>query len=384
MLNRAQRSQAALKPVRPPLLRVRHIAAGLLCTVLLAASGPPRFSAATAPYTFRFPRDHYAHDAYRTEWWYFTGHLRAPGGRSFGYELTFFRIGLEPHASAWASNVSKWRAYQLYPAHFAISDLAAKTFVHYQTIARDALGQGSASESAIDVAANGWSLKGTPEVRPRLRIKAERRGDALDLTMRSQKPPAIHGTGGISRKGKCPSCASHYYSFSRLTTTGTLIRGGVRYRVSGISWMDHEYGSDELQSNQSGWDWFSVQLNDGRELMLYRVREKDGSTTPQSAGSLIGRRAGVRSLSLRNFSIVASGSWKSPHTGATYPSGWKVRASGIAPTLELIPELLDQELADPGGTTYWEGAVRVVDADTGKMLGEGYVELTGYASAVRL
>ncbi len=354
----------------------------LVALVSLGVTQP--FIDATAPYTFHFPRDHYAHDSYRTEWWYFTGHVQTTGGRRFGYELTFFRVGLEPRASSWAPGTSKWRAYQLYPAHFAITDIGDKQFAYYETIARDALGQGFASESALDVRANGWRLTGTSGARPLMRLHAARDRDALDFTLQSEKPPAIHGKDGISRKGSCSSCASHYYSFTRLKTSGTLTRGGVRYRVTGTSWMDHEFGSDELQPNQSGWDWFSIQLNGGEEIMLYRLRQTNGTTTPQSSGSLIGRDGSVTPISLHQFSIDATGNWKSPHTDAVYPSGWRVHVAGIPETLELIPQLLDQELANPGGTTYWEGAVNVRDAESGTPLGVGYVELTGYASPVRL
>ncbi|MDP9111941.1 MAG: carotenoid 1,2-hydratase, partial [Candidatus Eremiobacteraeota bacterium] len=290
-----------------------RIVCAILCAAMLTAAAPSRFTAASAPYAFTFPRDHFSHDAYRTEWWYFTGHLQAPGKRRFGYELTFFRIGLEPRASAWSGGMSKWRAYQLYPAHFAISDVSEKRFVHYQTIARDALGEGFASESKLDVRAGSWRLSGPAGAKPRMHLSASQDGDALDLWAQSSKPPAIHGAGGISRKGSCSSCASHYYSFSRLATNGTLTRNGVRFRVAGISWMDHEFGSDELQADQSGWDWFSIQLGDGRDVMLYRLRRRNGGTTPQSSGSVIERDGSVTYVPLHSFSVVETGTWKSPH-----------------------------------------------------------------------
>ena len=342
------------------------------------------FRLATAPYTFSFPRDHFAHDAYRTEWWYFTGHLRAANGHRFGYELTFFRIGLAPHPTRIAKGESVWRAAQLYPAHFAITDQTDKRFVYYETLARDALGQGYASQRRLEVRSNGWSLTGASRVRPVMYLHARAGRDALDLVQTPEKPPAIHGRGGISRKGSCTGCASHYYSFTRLATTGTLTRDGVRYRVRGISWMDHEFGSDELQRGQAGWDWFSIQLNDRREIMLYRLRERNGTTTPQSSGSLIAPDGSVHYLPLDAFAIVPAGTWRSPHTHALYPSGWRIRVRGVSGTLVLTPTLKDQELANPGGTTYWEGAVRVSDARTGAKLGVGYVELTGYAGAVTL
>jgi predicted secreted hydrolase len=355
-----------------------------LLTAALAVLALCAFTSATAPYEFHFPRDHYAHDGYRTEWWYYTGHLRAADGRRFGFEVTFFRIGLEAGASQWAGGRSKWYAYQLYPAHFAITDERGKRFVYAETFARDALGQGFASERELDVHANGWSLTGTSEVRPRMRLQASGGGASLDLTVRSEKPPAIHGRDGVSRKGACASCASHYYSFTRLLASGTLILDGARIPVTGIAWMDHEYGSDELEPGQTGWDWFALQFDDGSEAMLYRLRRRDGSTTPQSSGSLIDRAGTVRYVPLAGFSIEPDGTWRSPHTGAVYPSGWRVRVRGIERTLELDPVLRDQELAEAGGTTYWEGAVDIRDAATHALVGEGYVELTGYAGALQL
>jgi predicted secreted hydrolase len=341
------------------------------------------FAPAVAPYTYHFPRDHAAHDRYRTEWWYFTGHVQTAQGRRFGFELTFFRIGLEPRASAWRKGESRWYAYQLYPAHLAITDEATQSFVYAQTFARDALGAGYASQQRLDVGANGWTLTGTQAADPVMRLRGESAGNGIDLTLHSQKPPAIHGSDGISRKGPCATCASHYYSFTRLQTAGTLTRDGVRYPVRGIAWMDHEYGSDELSSGQVGWDWFSIQLNDGREVMLYRLRQRDGSTTPQSSGSLVDRSGHVKYLPLSAFSVAATGSWRSPHTQALYPSGWNVRVNGVPP-LSLVPVVRDQELADPTGTSYWEGDVDVRDPRTNASLGVGYVELTGYAAAVNL
>jgi predicted secreted hydrolase len=342
------------------------------------------FLIALSPYAYHFPRDHFAHDGYRTEWWYFTGHLRAANGHRFGYELTFFRIGLEPRAPEWSAHQSKWYAYQLYPAHFAITDETDGTFVYSETLARDALRQGFADDARLSVGANGWSLSGTGGERPVMHLRAAHGGEAIDLTLSSVKPPAIHGIGGVSRKGPCASCASHYYSFTRLTAHGDIERAGVRYHVDGISWMDHEYGSDELQSNQSGWDWFSVQLNDGREVMLYRLRQTDGRTTPQSSGTLVARSGATTYLPLSSFTIASTATWTSPHTGARYPSAWRIRVNGVNEELVLVPTVYDQELVDATGTTYWEGAVRIQDAQTHAPLGVGYVELTGYASQLRL
>jgi predicted secreted hydrolase len=209
--------------------------------------------------------------------------------------------------------------------------------------------------------------------------------NAIDLVQLPLKPPAVHGSGGISRKAACASCASHYYSYTRLQTRGTLTYNGVPLAVEGLSWMDHEFGSSELAPDQSGWDWFSLQLRDGREVMLYRLRERDGGVTPQSSGSVIERDGRVHPLRLGDFSIESHSVWRSPHTGARYPSGWRVRVPGHRLDLLLTPTVADQELANSSGTSYWEGAVDVSDTAHAEVsLGAGYVELTGYAGALRL
>ncbi len=339
------------------------------------------FLNANVPWTFRFPRDHASHDQFASEWWYFTGHLRAADGRRFGFELTFFRVGLRPGDAKAKAGQSAWRGNQLYPAHFAISDEAGKQFVHYERFSREALGAGSASSATLDVRNEGWSLTGPAP----FRLRADAAGKAIDLTLVAEKPPAIHGHDGISRKGACSSCASHYYSMTRLRTSGTLTYGGAPMNIDGLTWMDHEFGSDELQSGQVGWDWFSIQLDDRRELMLYVLRQKDGSVTPASSGSLINVDGSVTYLPLGAFSTQATGSWTSPHTHGVYPMGWRVRVPQANVDLTLVPMLQDQELANTvGGVSYWEGSVDVKDTASNKMLGLGYVELTGYAGAVSL
>jgi predicted secreted hydrolase len=382
----------------------RPLAAFGFAVAFLGAGGAPSngaarptashstFDTARAPYAFVFPRDHAAHVNYRSEWWYYTGHVRTRAGRHFGYELTFFRVGMHSGDPRPRARQSRWRGNQLYPAHFAITDEQGRTFFYVDRFAREALGMGHASETAFDVKADRWTLVGTPlreRDRERMRLRAAAVAtngtDAIDLVQIPEKPPAIHGHGGVSRKAACAGCTSHYYSYTRLRTTGMLEFGGVRFQVSGISWMDHEFGSGQLARDQAGWDWVSVQLDDGRDLMLYRLRQKDGRVTPASSGSLISANGAVRYLPLRAFTIEALGSWKSPHTNAVYPSGWRVRVPSARIDLVLQPAVLDQELADTaGGISYWEGAVAVRDAAQGGHRGVGYVELTGYAGAVSL
>jgi predicted secreted hydrolase len=354
-----------------------RIATGAAVPGALTVGG---FENADRAYTFSFPRDHAAHYGYESEWWYYTGHVAAADGRRFGYELTFFRIGLRPGDPRPEPGRSKWRGNQLYAAHFALTDERGRQFVHYERLAREALGAGSSSAQTLDVRVGTWALSGG---RPFL-MHASADGNAIAFAEFPEKPPAIHGHHGISLKAGCATCASHYYSMTRLRTTGTLTVDGTLLRVTGLSWMDHEFGSAELQSNQVGWDWFSIQLNDRRELMLYRLRQKDGSVTPQSSGSLVDPRGRVTYLPASGFSTEVTGSWKSPHTSANYPSGWRVRVPSANVDVLLRPVLDDQELANPGSVSYWEGAVDVIDPLTARPIGAGYVELTGYAGPVSL
>ncbi|MGB8265709.1 MAG: lipocalin-like domain-containing protein [Candidatus Velthaea sp.] len=340
------------------------------------------FTSANAPYAFRFPRDHAAHAGYQSEWWYYTGHIRTRDGRRFGYELTFFRVGLAPGDPAPGPLQSGWRGNQLYPAHFALTDESSGRFFYAEKLAREALGMGRASTARLDVRVDDWWLRGSAPFRMHAAAPG---GTTIDFVQFSQKPPAIHGHDGISRKAACATCASHYYSLTRLHTTGFLTYGGARLPVEGISWMDHEFGSGELQANQVGWDWFSIQLDDRREVMLYRLRQTDGRVTPESSGSLVDPHGRVVYVPLAGFSIAATGSWTSPVTHGVYPSGWRVRVPQARLDLTLTPAAADQELANTsGGVSYWEGAVDVRDASSGRVLGVGYVELTGYAGTVSL
>ena len=354
------------------------------CAVVGASAAPLRtphgFLNANVPWHFVFPRDHAAHDGFASEWWYYTGHVRTREGRRFGYELTFFRVGLRPGQALPTHGQSRWRGNQLYPAHFALTDEQGRQFFHAEKFARAALGAGSASSERLDVHADTWSLRGPAP----FRMTAAANGIAIDFTDVSEKPPAIHGHDGISKKAACDTCASHYYSMTRLRTSGTLTFAGQRLAVEGISWMDHEFGSDELQANQAGWDWFSIQLDDRREIMLYLLRQSDGSVTPESSGSLVAPDGTVTYLPRSAFVVEPTGTWKSPHTGGTYPSGWRVRVASANVDLTLTPTVLDQELANTvGGVSYWEGAVDATDSAS-HPLGVGYVELTGYAGAVNL
>jgi len=360
-------------------------AAGLLLAAgALAGSGPVRhgpdgFRLALAPYTYEFPRDNAAHPEYAVEWWYYTGHLER-GPRRFGYELTFFRVAVAALDGPGDAR-SAWRTRDVVFAHLALTDESARRFRHGERVSRAALGMAGADTARYRVWLGDWSAGLAPDGRThRLDAAAEDFGLALELT--PEKPPAIHGEGGVSRKSAGEGNASHYYSLTRLATRGRLMVGGDTLAVTGSSWMDHEYGSGRLAGTHAGWDWWSVQLDDGRELMLYRLRLADGSPEPLSAGTLIGRDGRTRHLRLAEFEAVATGSWRSPGTGGRYPSGWRLRVPDEGLDLALTPTLVDQELVarTMGGIAYWEGSCTVRGTSRGARVGgRAYVELTGYA-----
>jgi len=371
-------------------------ALGLAAAAAVAARpAPPRATAAVvapdttaggwrlalAPYAFRFPRDHAAHPAYRTEWWYYTGELRS-GARTFGFELTFFRVGIgRADAAEQGPSASAWRVRELVLAHAALTDEARRTFVYDEVAARPALGLAGADSARYRVWAGGWSAGLAADgVTHALRAATPR--FALDLALVPRQPPAVHGAGGVSAKGAERGAASHYYSIPRLAVTGRLARGRDTLTVAGEAWMDHEFSSSVLAPSQAGWDWFAVRLDDGRALMLYVLRRTGGAVEPASSGSLITADGRVTHLPLGAFEARATGRWRSPRSGAVYPHGWRVRVPGAALDLALEPTVDDQELvtASTGGVTYWEGAVRVRGTAGGRAVaGRGYVELTGYA-----
>lgn len=327
-------------------------------------------------YQFRFPQDHHAHPEFRTEWWYLTGHLKAAGGERFGYQLTFFRTALKGAAGAES-------ARQVYFAHFALGELGRSRFRCFEQMSRGGLGVAGAATDTFKVWNGDWLLEGGqgPE-----RLEAVTPEVSLQLALRPLKPPAVHGQEGVSRKGEGRGHASHYYSLSRMSAQGTLVVEGRRLEVSGSSWMDHEFSSDQLGPDQVGWDWFSVQLEDGWDLMLYIMRLKDGSADAASSGTLINPGGRATHLRIEEFRVEPLGEWPSPRSGATYPSGWRLTLPGRGLSLVVSPELKDQELVTRRSRiTYWEGACQVEGSHQGrKVAGQAFVELTGYAGRLRL
>ncbi|MFN2237866.1 MAG: lipocalin-like domain-containing protein [Thermoanaerobaculia bacterium] len=355
----------------------------LFSSLSLSAQEPAAsFRQAVPGWEFSFPRDHGSHDEFQTEWWYFTGHLIGPAGRRFGYELTFFRVGVNPAGGGMAS---AWELENLALAHFAVTDIARRDFRFYEKVNRVSPFTAGAARGNLDVFNESWSARAAPD--GSWRIRAAGGKDGLDLVLRSRKPPAIHGTDGVSVKGKEAGAASHYYSMTRLEAEGKLVVDGESFDVAGESWMDHEFSTSILDETQSGWDWFSLQLENGTELMLYQIRTNAGGVDPASSGSFIDTAGKVLHLRDSDFTIRPMGSWKSPESGGVYPMGWRIEVPGLGLSLTVREEMKAQELVTSASTgiTYWEGAVQVRGRSRGaEVRGAGYVELTGYASPFRM
>ncbi len=365
----------------------RRVLLIFLCVAFLASwrlTSPAQLAAsefrqALPGYAFSFPRDHYAHDDFRTEWWYYTGHLRTAGGDEYGYQVTFFRSGL---AGAQTSP-SRWAAKNLYLAHFAVSDIPRKDFRYFERINRAALGQAGASQTEFRVWVGDWEVSGDGT---RQRLKAKDGEFAVDLNLEALKPPVIHGANGVSQKGSGRGHASHYYSLTRVRTDGTLTVRGKTLAVTGLTWMDHEFGSTQLNSDQVGWDWFSLQFEDGTELMLYIVRKADGRPDVYSAGTWVAADTRPVRLKQPDFTVDVLDRWVSPRTQGAYPMKWRLRAPPIALDVTVSPTFPDQELDTTRSTQviYWEGAVRAEGTVSGRpVIAKGYVEMTGYAAPFR-
>lgn len=351
------------------------MAARVVLALLLALQ---QFRPALPGYEFVFPRDHGTHDEYKTEWWYYTGHLVAEDNRRYGFELTFFRVGVTPPG---VMQKTRWDLRNLALAHFAVTDVDSKSFRYYEKLNRASPFTAGAAAGMLNVFNEGW--RATTLADGSWRIAAYGKGsDAIDLILTARKPPAVHGENGVSVKAAGAGYASHYYSMTRLEVRGRVNGAACR----GLAWMDHEFGSSQLRENQQGWDWFSVQLDNETELMLYIIRRNDGSPDVVSSGSLIASDGSVIHLRRDQFAVSSSGSWRSPKSRATYPMGWRIRVPAFAIDLTLAPLLDDQELVTSGSTrvTYWEGAVDVTGSSGNiAVRGEGYVELTGYDRAFR-
>ena len=361
--------------------------ANALTALFLAATitTAQQWQPATPGYHYQFPRDHFSHPDYQTEWWYYTGNLRDPDGHRFGFELTFFRQANSAKNSSSVSPV--WNDSQIYLAHLALSDIDGHDFYHTQRLNR--AGPGLAGGSLKD----GRYWNGNWQVRwlnltsghQSLEAVCDRFHLQLDLT--PEKPPVIHGRDGISQKGPLPGEASHYISLTRLRAKGDLHWKDKSYSLAGLAWADHEFFTEPADNTLIGWDWFAIQLNNNQELMLYRIRRKSEERSAFSSGTFIDAKGQSHFLSASDFSLTPGEGWHSPDSGSSYPISWRISIPCLQLELSQRADLKNQELFNRNSITfpYWEGAVTYEGQMGGQRVsGVGYLEMTGYAGAVHL
>ena len=362
------------------------VALRLLLAVLLSPGPCPALAAspyrvAMPGYRFEFPRDHFDHPDFQTEWWYYTGNLRTSDGRRFGFELTFFRQAVSRETPTAAS---PWTVRDVYLAHLAVSDIGGAAFHHDERVNRAGPGVAGASAETGRIWNGNWEVR-WEEGRQHLQAVADR--FTLRLALDSLKPPVVHGREGVSQKAAGQGRGSHYISLTRLRASGSLELDGTRHAVEGTAWMDHEFFTHQLEADQAGWDWFSLQLEDGTELMLFRLRRKDGGVDPFSAGTYTDREGRSRHLAVGDFQMnPAVRRWRSPQTGGVYPVEWQITVPPLRLTLDVHTPLDGQEIVARSQVSpnYWEGAIDVAGSREGRPIrGVGYLEMTGYDKPVR-
>jgi predicted secreted hydrolase len=351
----------------------------LFCLVAVAMAAAD-WRVAEPGWSYEFPRDHHPHPEFKTEWWYFTGNLVDNSGRRFGYQLTFFRQGIRPPEQRDAA-LSRFVVGDLKLAHFTVTDATGKRFHFDQKASRGAFDEAGFDDGERLAWIESWVLKMDAE--GRFELHGDSAEAAIDLRVESRKPPAIHGANGISAKAAGEGHASHYYSLTRLATDGAIRVGKNDLHVQGESWFDHEWATNQLAPEQIGWDWLSVVFEDGTELMLYRMRLESGVADPTSSGTWIAADGRTTHLPNSAFEMTPAGWWKSSKSNANYPVSWRVEIPEQRLQLEVHPVLENQELALMP-LAYWEGAIDVTGTRDGREIeGRGYLELTGYAGALR-
>ena len=337
----------------------------------------------TGPCNLSFPHDHGMHPGYRTEWWYYTGNLQANTGEKFGFQMTVFRSQISPPDAEkkWPNPASKWRSQNIFLGHAAVSNLTEQKHIFAEQLSRgmdDLAGVSQNSLGSTRIYLKNWSIT-IDEKHHTLKAQSDR--FAINLKMLPLKPMVLHGDRGYSRKGEHDESASCYYSYTRLMTDGTLVYKGQTYAVAGNSWMDHEFSTAPLQKNIIGWDWFSLQFSDNTELMVFLLRRAEKSPHPASSGSYIYEDGAKRHLNHKDLKVKVLDTWKSPRSGAIYPSKWQLLISDIDMKVTILSNIDNQEMMTSESTDviYWEGSVAITGyKGLHSVSGSGYVELTGY------
>ncbi len=352
---------------------------------VINATEPTGYLSVTGPCNLEFPKDHGPHPGYRTEWWYYTGNLQAESGEKYGFQLTFFRRQISPpdDRHKWPLPASAWRTQQVYLAHSAISNITGKQHLQAELVSRQALNMAGADQidDTTTLFLKNWSVHIGPNQHL---LKVESDGFSYELALTPAKPPVLHGLAGYSLKGSAAQRASCYYSFTRLNAEGKLSIGENMVAVKGSAWMDHEYSTALLEPELQGWDWFSLQLSDQTEVMAFVLRKEKGEIGSASSATVIDNGGENHHISNHEFLVTVLSTWKSPHSKAVYPAGWRLQIFPSLLDLTISPNLADQEMQTSAstGVIYWEGSVSIEGTRAGRpVVGQGYVELTGYDKA---
>ncbi|MEM1366682.1 MAG: lipocalin-like domain-containing protein [Cyanobacteria bacterium P01_H01_bin.15] len=333
------------------------------------------FQQVMEPQTLAFPQDLGAHEGYQTEWWYYTGNLATNAGREFGYQLTFFRRALTPESTN-VANPSDWRSNQIYFSHFTISDVAEQSFYPHERFSRQSAGLSGAEAEPYRVWLENWSAT---EIEPgQVKLDAVADDVALNLVLTETLPPVLQGDRGYSQKGFEAGNASFYYSIVQQQSVGTITIGDETFEVAGLTWKDHEYSTSALSPGTVGWDWFSLQLDDGSALMLYGLRQENGEISAVSSGKFVSPTGETQTIDHTEWQIDVLSTWRSPASKADYPAQWHIEVPKLGIVLDGKPLMANQELTF--ARTYWEGAVGFEGHVAEQLVtAKGYVEMTGYA-----
>jgi predicted secreted hydrolase len=349
------------------------------------AEGTSGFTRATEVRPFNFPEDHGPHNDFQTEWWYYTGNVQDAQGNHFGFQFTIFRRALAPGVVD--QTLSDFRANQVYFAHLALTDTSAGDHVAFERYSRGAAGLAGATAQPFQVFIENWSVTGMNSAdggdeasAEAVQIKAAAGDIAIELDLQATKPMVLQGDRGLSPKSVEPGNASYYYSYTRMATQGRVTTKRGTFEVTGESWMDREWSTSALGKNAVGWDWFAIQLDDGRDLKVFQIRNNDGSVDPVSTGKLIEQDGQTRDINLADMKLEAIETWRSPDTNVVYPVRWRISLPQLQMQLEVVSRIPDQEMKL--SQSYWEGAVSVNGTQSGQSIrGVGYLEMTGYGES---
>ncbi len=361
----------------------------LLCILSLCrpcfAEDENEYLSVTGPCNLEFPKDHRDHPGYRTEWWYYTGNLRSENGDHYGFQLTFFRSQISPPGAdrKWPRHPSAWRTQQVFLGHAAVSDITGKNHLVAEEVSRAALGMAGVTHSFRHtmVFLKTWSAEIEADTH---NLKVNTDDFFYDLTLKAVKPPVLHGDRGYSRKGSTPGRASCYYSITRFDAQGSIRIGEMTVMVTGLAWMDHEFSTEVLEPGIIGWDWFSLQLSDETEVMVFLLRTEQGGLHTASSGTYVDVDGITRHLANTEFNVRVLDTWKSKHSGVRYPARWRLQVVPLAIDVNIVSRLPDQEMRTlrSTGVRYWEGSVSIDGTKNKQPVdGKGYVELTGYGDA---